>query len=112
MRIPISRLPLRGMFAIVARMPMYMRLSFRLMQDARVPWHLKLFYGAIILYVVSPFDLIPEAILPPLGYIEDIVLYLVALHNLVKFSPSEVVKEHAERLAKKDGSDQPPGTPV
>jgi uncharacterized membrane protein YkvA (DUF1232 family) len=111
MRIPISRLPLRGMFAIVTRMPMYIRLSFKLMADARVPWHLKLFYGAIIVYVVSPFDLIPEAIFPPLGYAEDIVLYLVALHNLVKFSPSEVVREHAERLAGKDDA-PPPGNPV
>ena len=112
MRIPISRLPLRGMFAIVARLPQYVRLSFRLMVDARVPWHLKLFYAGIIVYFVSPFDLIPEAIFPPLGYVEDIVLYLIALHNLIKFSPPEVVKEHAERLAKKRGSGDPPGTPV
>jgi uncharacterized membrane protein YkvA (DUF1232 family) len=101
MRIPISRLPLRGMFAIVARLPQYVRLSFRLMADARVPFHLKLVYAGILIYVVSPFDLIPEAIFPPLGYAEDIVLFLIGLHNLIKFSPTEVVKEHAEILAKK-----------
>ncbi|MEE2754433.1 MAG: DUF1232 domain-containing protein [Candidatus Latescibacterota bacterium] len=101
MRIPITRLPLRGMFAIVARLPQYVRLSFRLMSDSRVPLHLKLVYAAIILYVVSPFDLIPEFVFPPLGYAEDIVLFLIGLHNLIKFSPAEVVKEHAEILAKK-----------
>ncbi len=111
MRIPISRLPLRGMFAIVVRLPQYVRLSFRLMVDARVPWNLKLFYAGIIVYFVSPVDLIPD-FFPPLGYTEDIVLYLIALHNLIKFSPPEVVKEHAESLAKKRGSGDPPGTPV
>lgn len=112
MRIPFFRLPLRGMFAIVARLPTYIRLSFRLLVDPRVPWHLKLFYGCVILYVVSPFDLIPEAILPPLGYVEDVVIYLFALHNLIKFSPPEVVKAHAEKLAGKDGDDDSQGTPV
>jgi uncharacterized membrane protein YkvA (DUF1232 family) len=99
------------MFAIVARLPQYVRLSFRLMVDGRVPWHLKLIYAGVILYFVFPVDLIPD-IIPVFGYTEDIVLYLVALHNLIKFSPPEVVKEHAERLAKKRGSDDPPGTPV
>lgn len=102
MRIPISSLPLRGMFAIVARLPTYIRLSFRLLIDSRVAWYHKVFYIGIILYVVSPFDLIPEAIFPPLGYAEDLVLYLLALHNLVKYSPPEVVKEHAEKLAGRD----------
>jgi uncharacterized membrane protein YkvA (DUF1232 family) len=113
MRIPLTRLPLRGMFAIIARLPQYVRLSFRLMGDGRVPFHLKLVYVGIVIYVVSPFDLIPDFILPPLGYFEDVVLYLIGLHNLIKFSPSDVVKEHAEILAQKrrkgDGST---GTPV
>ncbi len=108
MRIPISRLPLKGMFAIVARLPQYVRLSFRLMYDPRVPWHLKAVYAGILVYVVSPFDLIPEAILPPLGFVEDIVIYLVGLHNLVKFSPTEVVKEHAEKLARKSDTKSGP----
>ena len=111
MRIPLSRLPLRGLFAIIVRLPQYIRLSFRLLFESRVPWHLKLFYIGVLLYVVSPFDLIPEAIFPPLGFAEDIVLYLVALHNLIKFSPSNVVKEHAEQLAGKP-DDPPPGTAV
>ena len=114
MRIPFTSLPLRGMFAIIARLPQYVRLSFRLLGDGRVPFHLRLVYICILIYVVSPFDLIPEAILPPLGFIEDIVLFLFGLHNLIKFSPADVVKEHAEKLAekKKKKGDGPSGTPV
>ena len=113
MRIPLTRLPLRGMFAIIARLPQYVRLSFRLMGDARVPFHLKLVYVGIVIYVVSPFDLVPDFIFPPLGYFEDMVLYLFGLHNLIKFSPSDVVKEHAEILARKRGkSDDSTGTHV
>ena len=104
MRIPISRLPLRGMFAVLARLPQYICLSFRLIGDSRVPWHLKLVYIGVILYAISPFDLIPD-FFPPLTYTEDVILYLVALHNLVKFSPNEVVREHAERLAGKRKGD-------
>lgn len=109
MRIPFSWLPLRGLFAIVARLPTYIRLSFHLMLDARVQWYLKLLYLAVVLYVVSPFDIIPDFILPPLGWVEDIVVYLIALHNLVKYSPADVVKEHAERIA---GKGDPPAETV
>ncbi|MBK35048.1 MAG: hypothetical protein CME26_05890 [Gemmatimonadetes bacterium] len=99
MRIPIHRLPLRGFFAIVTKLPQYIRLAFRLLFEPKAPLLHRIFLVGATIYVVSPFDLIPEAILPPLGLAEDIVILLLAVHNLIRFTPSEVVKEHARTIA-------------
>ena len=98
MRIPIHRLPLRGFFAIVTKLPKYIRLAFRLLFERRAPFIHRLFLIGATIYVVSPFDLIPEAILPPFGFAEDIVILLLAVHNLIRFTPAEVVKEHARTI--------------
>lgn len=99
MKIPIHRLPLRGMFAIITKLPHYLRLAFRLMRDRRAPALHKAFLIVIGVYVAVPIDFIPEAILPPLGYAEDLLLLLLGVHNLIRFSPPHVVKEHARSIA-------------
>ena len=98
MRIPIHRLPIRGFFAIISKLPKYIRLAFRLLFERRAPLLHKIFLVGATVYVVSPFDLIPEAILPPFGYAEDIVILLLAVHNLIRFTPAEVGKEHARTI--------------
>ncbi len=98
MRIPIHRLPLRGFFAIVTKLPQYVRLAFRLLFERRAPILHRIFLVFATIYVVSPFDIIPEAILPPLGLVEDVVILLLAVHNLIRFTPAEIVKEHARTI--------------
>ena len=98
MRIPIHRLPLRAFFAILTKLPQYVRLAYRLLFESRAPLLHRIFLIAASVYVVSPFDLIPEALLPPLGFAEDIVILLLAVHNLIRFTPPEVVKEHARTI--------------
>jgi uncharacterized membrane protein YkvA (DUF1232 family) len=105
LRIPLHRLPIRGLLSIVVRLPRYLRLAGRLMLDRRVPLIPKIVLSAVIVYVVSPFDLIPEAFFPPVGLAEDVVFFLVSVHNLIKYSPPDVVKEHA--LAIEAGRSRP-----
>jgi len=49
--------------------------------------------GAIA-YFVSPIDLIPEAIVGPVGYVDDIALAAYVLNGIVNNSDPEVVKKH------------------
>ncbi len=92
---------MRGIFSILFRLPQYIRLSWRLMKDPRVPWYSKMLVCVIILYGISPVDLLPEALFPHLGYGEDILLLLLALQQLIRSSPPDVVTGHASDIARK-----------
>jgi uncharacterized membrane protein YkvA (DUF1232 family) len=46
-----------------------------------------------LLYVGSPFDIIPDFFLPGLGYIDDMTLLLFMGYYLIRGSPPEVVDE-------------------
>ncbi len=66
------------------------------MGDKRVPWYLKaIVYGAIA-YVISPFDLLPDYLIPVLGYIEDLFIFYFSLKFLISHSPSSVVREYVK----------------
>jgi len=49
--------------------------------------------GAIT-YFISPIDLIPEGILGPIGYIDDIALAAYVLNSIINNSDPEVVRRH------------------
>jgi uncharacterized membrane protein YkvA (DUF1232 family) len=92
---------MRGVFSILARLPQYLRLSWRLLWDSRVPFVPRIIVILAALYGLSPFDLIPEAFLPHIGLGEDLVIMILALRNLIAQSPSDIVKEHAQSISKK-----------
>ena len=94
-------LRVRGVLSIISRLPKYLRLSWRLLWDARVPSLPKLFVVLAVLYGLSPFDLIPEAILPHIGLGDDIVLVILSIRNLIATSPQNIVQEHAHKIVKK-----------
>jgi len=83
---------------IIFHIPNFIKLSTRLMKDKRVPFYLKILVYGAILYVISPYDLIPDFLVPFLGFFEDIVIGILCLTSLVKLSPSEVVREHVKAV--------------
>ena len=91
---------MHGLFSILTHLPRYLRLSWRLMWDSRVPLHLKLIVLAAVLYGLSPLDLIPEAFVPHLGLGEDFFLFLLSIWYLIRKSPEEVVTHHAREITR------------
>jgi len=64
------------------------RLAWTLLWDPRVPLMVKLIPALAMLYVISPFDFIPD-ILPALGQLDDVAILLLALKLFVDMaSPS------------------------
>ncbi len=61
------------------------RLWFAVRHPAAPPW-LKVASGLVVLYLISPVDLIPEAI-PLLGVVDDIVLVPLAMKWLLQRLP-------------------------
>ncbi len=76
------------------------KLILRLMGDRRVGWLLKLIPVAALAYVVSPIDLIPNAVLPVIGTLDDAAVLWMGVSLFVSLCPDEVVQEHMNALHK------------
>lgn len=63
------------------------------MRDHRVPWWSKLIAGALVVYLASPIDLIPDFI-PVLGHLDDLAIALIAGGLLLRSVPDYVIDEH------------------
>ena len=83
----------------IPHLPKIVWLCWRLLRDRRVPLYLKSMVIGALLYVLSPLDLFPEALLPVIGYVDDLTLLALAVYYFIHWSPPEVVAEH---LATKD----------
>lgn len=82
----------------VLLLPNVIKLLARIVRDPRVPVRTKAFSGAVLLYVLSPIDLIPDFIIG-FGKLDDLILSAVAIQHLIESAGPEIVAEHW------DGSD-------
>jgi len=85
------------------------RLVWRLLNDSRVPVWIKIGIPVIVLiYFITPVDLIPDFI-PVLGQLDDIGVLLLGMSLIIRFSPQYVVAEHRVALGY-DPDTTPAGT--
>jgi uncharacterized membrane protein YkvA (DUF1232 family) len=75
------------------------RIAVKLMTDPRVPGMLKAIPVLGLLYVISPIDLLPEAVLGPLGAIDDIGVVILALETFIKMVPQDIVAAYREGVS-------------
>ena len=69
-------------------------LLWRLTMDSRVVGKDKVLLGSAVVYFIVPFDLIPEAIVGPIGYLDDLVFAAYVLNNILQNTDPEVLREH------------------
>ena len=74
--------------------PDLFHLLCKLMVDATVSLGDKAKLGAAIAYFISPLDFLPEVILGPMGYVDDIALAAFVLNGIVNNADPEVVRKH------------------
>ncbi len=74
--------------------PDLFHLLCKLTVDAAVSVTDKAKLGAAIAYFISPVDFVPEAILGPVGYVDDIALAAFVLNGIVNNASPEIVKKH------------------
>ncbi|MEL0029027.1 MAG: DUF1232 domain-containing protein [Perlucidibaca sp.] len=79
-------------YALVA--PDIFHLLCRLVLDKEVPAREKARLGLAIAYFVSPVDLLPEALLGPGGYADDVVLAAYVLQGMLANTPEHVIQRH------------------
>ena len=79
------------------------QLLWNLMRDDRVsPWLKRIGPMAILAYVLSPIDIIPDFLLGP-GQVDDLgvvaIGMMLLLRLIVRFAPDAVVAEHVSKVA-------------
>ena len=74
--------------------PDFFHLLCKLLLDSRVPGREKAKIGAAVAYFISPVDVIPEGLVGPAGYIDDLALAAYVLNSLLNCVDPEVLKEH------------------
>lgn len=74
--------------------PDFLHLMVKLTLDPRVPRASKLKLGFAIAYFISPLDLLPEAALGPIGYLDDVAMAAWVIDGLIKTAGEDLVIEH------------------
>lgn len=75
------------------------QLAWKLLTDPRVPALTKLIPLVTLLYIISPIDLIPEALFGPLGMVDDLTLLVIGIRGFIALSPTEVVAWYRQQLS-------------
>lgn len=82
------------------------RLLRRIMRDRRVPLCAKLIIPALVLYLLSPIDIVPDFI-PVIGYLDDLVVLALAVWAFSRLTRASIVMEHTTRLLEESSENRP-----
>ncbi len=77
---------------------MEFKLISRLMGDSRVSPFAKLLPMASLIYLISPIDFIPAAVMPIIGAADDVAIMWFGFNFFVELCPAHVVAEHRAQL--------------
>lgn len=84
---------------MLGRIMEQVRLTWRLLNDPRVPTALKMLIPALAaIYAFSPLDLIPDFLLG-VGQLDDLGIILAALFLFSRLAPRTVVEEHRAAMS-------------
>ncbi|HPV07734.1 MAG TPA: DUF1232 domain-containing protein [Aggregatilineales bacterium] len=92
------RNPLTERFNFVQSMVRRVRLALRLMRDPRVSLWAKAIPVGIVLYMVSPLDIIPALVTGIFGVVDDLVLLTFGLDLFFRQVPEPILLEHARAM--------------
>lgn len=74
-------------------LPNFVKLLGKLLTDSRVPTVDKALFAGAIIYVIIPFDFIPD-FLPFIGQVDDSYLVALTLLRLINRSDEHIIREH------------------
>jgi len=75
-------------------LPDFVHLIIRLALDRRVPIELRTQTAAVLAYVMLPLDLVPEGLVGPVGFGDDLLLVALMIRRLLTTVPPEIVLAH------------------
>lgn len=69
-------------------------LLWRLTRDSRVTGGNKVLLGTAIAYYIFPLDIMPEALLGPIGFIDDLVFGVYVLNRVLADTDEQILRDH------------------
>lgn len=69
-------------------------LLWRLVNDSRVSAKHKVMLGSGLAYYLFPLDIMPEGLIGPLGYIDDLVFAVYLLNKMLTDTDPAILREH------------------
>ena len=78
---------------LIRLLPDVLRLLKRLAADPQLPRRIRVALVALIAFVVSPIDLIPDAI-PVIGFADDVALVILALRWISRTAGRDALAKH------------------
>ena len=69
---------------------------FLALKENRTPWYAKIIAALVVVYALSPIDLIPDFI-PVLGYLDDLIILPALIAWCVRCIPDEVFADCRSR---------------
>ncbi len=90
----------------IAKLPFLDKISLAgsLISDDRIPIAPRIIALALVLYIASPIDLIPDFI-PVIGYFDDILIVIVGAGLLLRSIPPRIIEEHVARYEHKQANE-------
>lgn len=76
-----------------------LRMAWHLLLDKRVPKITKMVPALVAAYVLSPVDLIPDALLG-VGQLDDLAVFMIGLQLFINICPPEIVADVQRRLTR------------
>lgn len=74
--------------------PDLFHLLMKMMLDSRIDAKSKGMVGAGILYFFAPLDFLPEILVGPGGFADDVVVAVFIVNTLLNKFPAEIIEEH------------------
>jgi uncharacterized membrane protein YkvA (DUF1232 family) len=79
-------------------------LAGSLFRDDRIPIAPRIIALALVLYIASPIDLLPDFI-PVVGYFDDILIVMVGAGLLLRSIPGDILESHVSRYEERRASE-------
>jgi uncharacterized membrane protein YkvA (DUF1232 family) len=87
-----------AMFRLLTHTPNLIRLYWRLLRDPRVSWAAKAVLLAGVAYVISPLQLLTDFLLIPVGWLEGVIVLMIAGQLFIRLCPPRVVEEQVRLI--------------
>jgi uncharacterized membrane protein YkvA (DUF1232 family) len=81
-------------------------LAGSLFTDPRIPLVTRIVAVALVVYLASPIDLIPDFI-PIIGLIDDLLIVMIGAGFILRTIPRSLIEEHVERFEFIEGESRP-----
>jgi uncharacterized membrane protein YkvA (DUF1232 family) len=91
----------------IAKLPFLDKIALAgsLFRDERIPIAPRIIALALVFYIASPIDLLPDFI-PVVGYFDDILIVMIGAGLLLRSIPSYIIEEHVARYERTSPHDK------